>query len=115
MAGVNLYSKRTATKEAPCFICSKFTTTVLSNTTADWFYVCQGHIDDPSFCHIPDRTVPEAPSAVAAQPQPPTPITYELASNIFYLRENYHKQKANRQTARAIASQMPSVPRSALP
>lgn len=57
------YERKTAARSGACYICYKDTTTVLRNT-ADWFYVCNSHLLDYSFCskvepeqHLP---VPDA-------------------------------------------------------
>ncbi|KAI9474643.1 hypothetical protein BX667DRAFT_516044 [Coemansia mojavensis] len=50
---VNCYVQRTAAKEGLCFICNKFTSSLLlteHDTPRDWFYVCAPHLDSPSFC-----------------------------------------------------------------
>lgn len=49
----NLYVARPTTQERPCFVCSKFTSVVLTsadNSNADWFYVCRTHLGDFNFC-----------------------------------------------------------------
>ncbi|KAI8826100.1 VPS4-associated protein 1 [Fimicolochytrium jonesii] len=76
----NLYQLKTATSESTCFICSKFCTSVLTNNSGDWFYVCQGHIKDPSFCKVaptpiayttaPAAKAPGKPAAATAKPPP---------------------------------------------
>ncbi|RHZ82742.1 hypothetical protein Glove_104g42 [Diversispora epigaea] len=46
----NLYTNRTATSERPCFVCSKFTSAVLTTGDGlDWFYICTSHLNDSSF------------------------------------------------------------------
>ncbi|CAG8445425.1 7543_t:CDS:2 [Diversispora eburnea] len=46
----NLYTHRTATSERPCFVCSKFTSAVLTTGDGlDWFYICTSHLNDSSF------------------------------------------------------------------
>ncbi|KND04233.1 uncharacterized protein SPPG_01664 [Spizellomyces punctatus DAOM BR117] len=62
----NLYTQRTATSEAPCFVCSKFCITVLTNSV-DWFYVCPSHISDAGFC--------KPASAPSSSPKPPRSVT----------------------------------------
>jgi multidrug efflux pump subunit AcrB len=49
----NLYIARPTTQERPCFVCSKFTSVVLTsadNSNADWFYICRTHLGDFNFC-----------------------------------------------------------------
>ncbi|KAI8641267.1 VPS4-associated protein 1 [Parasitella parasitica] len=49
----NLYVARLVTQERPCFVCSKFTSAVLTsadNSNADWFYICRSHLGDFNFC-----------------------------------------------------------------
>lgn len=49
----NLYIARLTTQERPCFVCSKFTSVVLTsadNSNADWFYICRAHLADFNFC-----------------------------------------------------------------
>lgn len=49
----NLYIARLTTQERPCFVCSKFTSVVLTsadNSNADWFYICRAHLGDFNFC-----------------------------------------------------------------
>jgi AAA-ATPase Vps4-associated protein 1 len=50
----NSYTVRIATQERPCFVCNKFTTTVLTSEdgASDWFYVCMPHLADTSFCRV---------------------------------------------------------------
>lgn len=43
------YEKRTALKDGFCFVCSKITLAVLRNDS-DWFFVCDSHLKDSSFC-----------------------------------------------------------------
>ncbi|BFZ61784.1 hypothetical protein YB2330_002860 [Saitoella coloradoensis] len=46
----NRYHKRTAANDKSCFICKKFTTTVLiTPDQADFFYACNGHLSDTGF------------------------------------------------------------------
>ncbi|GAO48466.1 DUF1742-domain-containing protein [Saitoella complicata NRRL Y-17804] len=46
----NLYHKRTAANDKPCFICKKFTTTVLiTPDQSDFFYACNSHLSDTGF------------------------------------------------------------------
>ncbi|KAJ2850103.1 hypothetical protein IWW36_002158 [Coemansia brasiliensis] len=50
---VNCYIQRTAAKEGLCFICNKFTSSLLMtehDTPRDWFYVCISHLDSQNFC-----------------------------------------------------------------
>lgn len=49
----NLYIARLTTQERPCFVCSKFTSVVLTladNSNNDWFYTCRSHLGDFNFC-----------------------------------------------------------------
>lgn len=49
----NLYIARLTTQERPCFVCSKFTSVVLTvadNSNSDWFYTCRSHLGDFNFC-----------------------------------------------------------------
>ncbi|KAI9011955.1 AAA-ATPase Vps4-associated protein 1-domain-containing protein [Phycomyces nitens] len=49
----NLYVARLTTQERPCFVCSKFTSVVLTsadNSNDDWLYVCRSHLGDTNFC-----------------------------------------------------------------
>jgi hypothetical protein len=46
-----MYCRKTAVKDQLCFICSKFTSTVLRNDS-DHFYVCDNHLMDSTFCKI---------------------------------------------------------------
>jgi hypothetical protein len=49
----NLYIARLTSQERPCFICSKFTSVVLTsadNSNTDWFYTCKAHLGDFNFC-----------------------------------------------------------------
>ncbi|TPX66301.1 hypothetical protein SpCBS45565_g04554 [Spizellomyces sp. 'palustris'] len=62
----NLYMQRIATSEAPCFVCSKFCTCVLTNSV-DWFYVCPSHISDAGFC--------KPASTPSSSPKPPRSVT----------------------------------------
>ncbi|KAJ2451745.1 hypothetical protein EV183_003402 [Coemansia sp. RSA 2336] len=63
---VNCYVQRTAAKEGLCFICSKFTSSLLlteHDTPRDWFYVCAPHLDSPSFCSKQAETSADAAGA----------------------------------------------------
>lgn len=53
-----MYTRKTAAKGNICSICSKFTTTVLRNDF-DFFYVCDNHLGDSTFCKIIYAPVPE--------------------------------------------------------
>ncbi|KAK6094683.1 DNA mismatch repair protein [Batrachochytrium dendrobatidis] len=48
-------------------------------------------------------------------PDAPTPLKesnqFTLTSNFVYLRQNYHKKREQAKSAKAISSQLPSVPR----
>ncbi|KAG0175430.1 hypothetical protein DFQ28_000043 [Apophysomyces sp. BC1034] len=49
----NLYVAKLTAQERPCFVCSKFTSVVLTsadNSNSDWFYVCRSHLGDCNFC-----------------------------------------------------------------
>ncbi|KAJ3413218.1 hypothetical protein HDV05_008278 [Chytridiales sp. JEL 0842] len=47
----NKYLHRKSAKEGRCFICSKPTIHLLvSGENADWFYSCESHLQDRSFC-----------------------------------------------------------------
>ncbi|KAI9308512.1 VPS4-associated protein 1 [Cunninghamella echinulata] len=59
----NLYIARLTTQERPCFVCSKFTSVVLTsadNSNDDWFYTCRSHLGDFHFCsRITDSSSPK--------------------------------------------------------
>ncbi|CAO3632977.1 unnamed protein product [Cunninghamella blakesleeana] len=47
------YIARLTTQERPCFVCSKFTSVVLTsadNSNDNWFYTCRAHLGDFNFC-----------------------------------------------------------------
>ncbi|CAO3591765.1 unnamed protein product [Absidia cylindrospora] len=71
----NLYIARLTTQERPCFVCSKFTTVVLTladNSNNDWFYTCQSHLGDFNFCS----------KIGGASPKPTTPSTSPRTSDL---------------------------------
>ncbi|KAI8589275.1 hypothetical protein BDZ88DRAFT_452361 [Geranomyces variabilis] len=68
----NSYVFKTATTDAPCFVCSKFCTGVLRSDTGDWFYVCQSHLSDPGFCKV------VAPPSAQPAPRPASPAPANL-------------------------------------
>jgi hypothetical protein len=44
---INLYTHRIATTDKPCFICNKYTRSVLrTDNGLDWFYTCERYIGD---------------------------------------------------------------------
>ncbi len=45
------YVCRKATKDAPCFVCNKFSYFVLRNDQ-DWFFTCSSHLLDGAFCRM---------------------------------------------------------------
>ncbi|GBB90840.1 hypothetical protein RclHR1_17940003 [Rhizophagus clarus] len=47
---INLYTHRIATTDKPCFICNKYTRSVLrTDNGLDWFYTCESHLSDRGF------------------------------------------------------------------
>jgi hypothetical protein len=124
-----IYDRKTAAKEGSCFVCNKFTTTVLKSES-DWFYCCLGHLKDYSFCTILDQDPPpttdnqqlkkeedkkdqkgmeEKPTVAEALNQTKTIDRVKLHSSFLYLRE---KQRKRPQVNRKI--EFPSVPRTPL-
>ncbi|KAK5665892.1 DNA mismatch repair protein [Batrachochytrium dendrobatidis] len=130
-----IYTLKTAVKPGTCFVCNKESQNVLTNGAGDWFYVCISHTSDRSFCRpekvslpAPSKPNPEKvePKSDAASketdskpaektPDAPTPLKesnqFTLTSNFVYLRQNYHKKREQAKSAKAISSQLPSVPR----
>jgi hypothetical protein len=47
----NNYSLRTAKDQRPCFICGKFSSSVL-DAPDDFFFVCLSHTKDSGFCSV---------------------------------------------------------------
>ena len=47
----NNYSLRTAKDQRPCFICGKFSSSVL-DAHDDFFFVCSSHLKDSGFCSV---------------------------------------------------------------
>ncbi|KAF7728809.1 hypothetical protein EC973_005435 [Apophysomyces ossiformis] len=67
----NLYVARLAAQERPCFVCSKFTSVVLTsadNSNSDWFYICRSHLGDANFCSQFGR--PNSPQAKRSTARP---------------------------------------------
>ncbi|KAJ3322001.1 hypothetical protein HDU76_013980 [Blyttiomyces sp. JEL0837] len=64
----NNYRWRKAEKDSSCWICLKPTVHVLiSGEHADWFYICESHINDPSFCKIlPPQTPTQSQSDISS-------------------------------------------------
>ncbi|RIA95286.1 VPS4-associated protein 1 [Glomus cerebriforme] len=47
---INLYTHRIATTDKPCYICNKYTKSVLrTDNGLDWFYTCESHLSDRGF------------------------------------------------------------------
>lgn len=68
----NQYILRATTSERPCFVCSKFSSVVLTsadNSNEDWFYVCKTHLNDANFCSRNGGVSPRPASP--ASPKPP--------------------------------------------
>ncbi|KAI3644195.1 hypothetical protein MP228_010359 [Amoeboaphelidium protococcarum] len=65
----NKYEVKTATRESPCWVCGKFTTTVFTHKDLDFFYVCPGHLTDTQFCK-PFIPTPLAPVQAKSAPPP---------------------------------------------
>jgi AAA-ATPase Vps4-associated protein 1 len=68
----NQYILRATASERPCFVCSKFSSVVLTsadNSNEDWFYVCKSHLNDANFC---SRNGGSSPRPISpASPKPP--------------------------------------------
>ncbi|CAI2166277.1 14565_t:CDS:2 [Funneliformis geosporum] len=64
---INLYTHRIATADKSCFICNKFTTSVLrTDNGLDWFYTCESHLSDRGFASpVPE---PEPEPTIDIQP-----------------------------------------------
>lgn len=71
LVGANKYTRRITADEMSCFVCSKFTTTVLTNGK-DWFYTCPSHLFEYSFC-----TPVAQPVQQQVQPKPQVPTVPE--------------------------------------
>ena len=52
----NNYSLRTAKDQRPCFICGKFTSSVL-DAPDDFFFICLSHPNDSGFCTVVTTTI----------------------------------------------------------
>ncbi|KAG2178559.1 hypothetical protein INT44_001712 [Umbelopsis vinacea] len=68
----NQYIVRATASERPCFVCSKFSSVVLTsadNSNEDWFYVCKSHLNDANFCSRNGGASPRPASP--ASPKPP--------------------------------------------
>ncbi|KAH8551957.1 VPS4-associated protein 1 [Umbelopsis sp. PMI_123] len=66
----NHYILRATTTERPCFVCSKFSSVVLTsadNSNEDWFYICKSHLNDSNFCSRHGGSSPR-PASPAASP-----------------------------------------------
>jgi hypothetical protein len=118
------YDKRLASKDSICFICCKFTNVVLRNDQ-DWFYCCEGHISDSSFCKPIYSTIEpskpleneqkekekliEKPKEIIAQPIK----RVQIHSSFLYLRQKKCKISAgNISSASGRKIEFPSVPKS---
>jgi hypothetical protein len=121
-----LYDKRIANKDSICFICSKFTNVVLRNDQ-DWFYCCDGHISDSSFCkpiyptieppssnHLENEQnekekLIEKPKEIVAQPIK----RVQIHSSFLYLRQRKSTiSAANISSISGRKIEFPSVPKS---
>jgi hypothetical protein len=58
----NRYEIKTAVKEGPCDLCFRSTNSVLTNGTADFFFICKPHLLEPLFCKPERAPSPPAPS-----------------------------------------------------
>lgn len=133
-----VYEKKTATEQRDCFICRKDTSTVLRQD-GDFFFVCENHLKDVSFCTpVID---PAAASTNASKPSEPAkavekdkdakadpsttkdnkdqqtvqPEKYKLSSAYHRMREErLIKLQARSTVSRTnLLSQLPAVPKSA--
>ncbi|CAO3609743.1 unnamed protein product [Mucor hiemalis] len=86
----NLYVARLTTQERPCFVCSKFTSVVLTsadNSNADWFYICRAHLGNFNFCSklggkpVKSPTAEQKKDKLANRPVESDSVT-ELVSSI---------------------------------
>ncbi|KAG2171293.1 hypothetical protein INT43_002915 [Umbelopsis isabellina] len=82
----NHYVLKATAADRPCFVCSKFTTAVLTcsdNSNDDWFYVCKTHLTDSHFCTIIGGSSPRPSSpAVSPKPKPKTTDTKAESNSV---------------------------------
>jgi hypothetical protein len=74
----NHYVLKATAADRPCFVCSKFTTAVLTssdNSNDDWFYVCKSHLTDTHFCTIMGGGTSPKPLSPAVSPKPKAKAT----------------------------------------
>ncbi|RGB26212.1 VPS4-associated protein 1 [Rhizophagus diaphanus] len=70
---INLYTHRIATTDKPCFICNKYTSSVLrTDNGLDWFYTCESHLSDRGFA----TPIPEP------EPEPKLPVVQSTRVSI---------------------------------
>lgn len=98
----NLYVARLVTQERPCFVCSKFTSVVLTsadNSNLDWFYVCRTHLGDRNFCTKlggPPQSPPKSPTSrkPKVEDRPPeSDSVADLVSSIGSALTSWRKKK----------------------
>ncbi|KNE55211.1 hypothetical protein AMAG_01125 [Allomyces macrogynus ATCC 38327] len=61
----NLYQRRRAATDRPCWVCGKPTQEVLTHSDIDFFFTCANHCQDPGFCTL------STASGTASSPFPP--------------------------------------------
>ncbi|CAO3630602.1 unnamed protein product [Cunninghamella echinulata] len=129
----NLYIARLTAQERPCFVCSKFTSVVLTsadNSNDNWFYTCRSHLGDFHFCSritdpsSPKPTKQKTTSEKLKDKQPESDSVVDLVSSIGSAFKSWHNKdekegkdvdKINEQKSSSPSSPSPSSPSSPVP
>ncbi|GAB5590378.1 hypothetical protein Unana1_05278 [Umbelopsis nana] len=91
----NQYILKATAADRPCFVCSKFSSAVLTsadNSNEDWFYVCKSHLTDANFCSVnggqasrtasPATTAPKQPIVKDSDAKPESNSVSDLLTGI---------------------------------
>lgn len=92
MSLCNNYSLKIAKEQRPCFICGKFSNSVLDSSD-DFFFICLSHTKDSGFCTV-SEVVEDSKESEQLTEEPATKVyTYKLHRSILFLREDFQRQK----------------------
>jgi hypothetical protein len=137
---LNDYTVKQATSEKPCWVCfkpSKYF--LLASNESDFFFVCQGHLKDRSFCRDValqslkgdakevkrdakevkgdakevkgDAKDTQKEAEKQQKPEPNIKARYVLQSNFMYLRQQKYSGKRKAVETQTVMKQLPSVPK----
>ncbi len=111
MSLTNNYSLRTAKDQRPCFICGKFSSSVL-DAPDDFFFICLSHTKDSSFCSI--ITIPITPTGSNKVTADEESEIEKLKKEISDLKEQLNKKETKETEAKTeekkLETTAPPVP-----